>query len=216
MAAKKTKTTTKKTGGATARQGAKTLRKKQAEPARKRKKPKAVVVVPEVMDPVRRMRGPAFDARKADLILVGLAGGDTLTNMCGKKGFPTRKTVTSWLLRGVSNEGHDLLEFAVKYKLAGDIRALLEEDEYLQTIKNIQTMSLKKLLGGESVRLEMVLDAMKWYLSKFRNRRTAVDGLEEAVRRLANAVGNEGGEGAEESGPGGWRFVVHKGESGET
>jgi len=183
-------------------------KKRSVASKKKTEKKRAEAEACELIGPVKPGRPVSFDVKKGDAILLGIASGETLTHLCSQPGFVCRQTVTNWLLRGVSNESRELLEFAVKYKLAGDIRALLQEDAYLQTIRDIQGMALADLMDGEWIRQEMVLDAMKWYLSKFRNRRTEVDGLEDAVRKLAQAVGSED-EGS--GGNSGFRFVVHRG-----
>ena len=140
--------------------------------------------------PARRGRPTKFTKEAGVKILAGLAAGGTLTGVCADRSFPCRQTVAKWILEGITKGSGEKMDFAVHFKLACDLRAALQEDEFLQIIKTVQEMPLEQLTAGELERFEFVVSNIKWHMIKFRNRPLPDnDGLDTAIKRIAQAAG---------------------------
>lgn len=174
------------------KQGKKQVQRNKGEKASGKKK----LLVPEVIPG----RPTKFDAEVAGRILSGLASGDTLTHLCSADGMPCRQTVSNWVLEGITGEDPKKLQFAVKFRLACDIRAALVEDSFLDDIRLVREMPIEDLLK-QVVRYEILFNEQKWFLCKFRKRESDVDGLDDAIKKIAQAagVGSSSSEFSEES-----------------
>jgi hypothetical protein len=181
--------------------------KKTAEKAPKTSVPR----VGKPDDPVRKKsskprkagRPLTFSVAIGERILDGLAGGNSLTKVCEDESLPDRHTVAGWVRRGAVGTDADLQAFAVGFVLACNVRVALLEDDFVQLVARIRGTDKLALMAGEAVRFKLEMDALKWYLGRFRQRRAEVDGFEDAVKRLEDAA-----EDAEESGGYGGRFVM--------
>jgi len=171
---------------------AKTTAKTAAKPASKRgAKGTKKAPAKRTKRPAKRGRPVQFSRVLADRILDALAGGQSLTQVCCDESLPCRQTVAGWARRGALGEDPDLQAFAFGFVLACNVRVALLEDDFVELVQRVRRASHADLLAGDAIRFKLEMDALKWYLGKFRQRRPVVDGFEEAVRRIDEAQADE-------------------------
>lgn len=112
-----------------------------------------------------------FTPALAERILASLEEGKSLRAICAKAGMPARGTVHRWL--------NEIPDFRDRYARSRDIGLDVMADDLLR-IANTPKLGKTKKTSGESVEVtegdmishrRLVVDTMKWYLSKMAPRR---------------------------------------------